>query len=642
MPEPQRFDDADALARQIVARTDGAPRVALPLGLGKPNTIVNALTRLALDDRAIRLSILTALTLERPVPSGALERRFLAPAMDRLFGRYPPLHYAEHLHRGTLPPNIQVGEFFLMAGRWRGVERVQRRYISANYTHALRVLLAHRPNVLAQLLAPGPRGIDGAGRAAHDGAPARVSLACNTDISVDLLDARRRGDAHFLFVGELNGELPYMPGVAERDAGEVDLLLDQGDGFELFSSPKRPVAATDHAIGLHVSRMVPDGGTLQIGIGAVGDAVAHALLLRHRDQAGWRALIDAGPFRAGGDALRDARCEGAFDEGLYAVTEMLVDGLLQLYCAGVLRREVDGVAIHAGFFVESRAFYRRLRELPPGQLAKIAMMPVSFTNALYGAEADKRGARIGARFVNSAMMATLDGAIVSDGLADGQVVSGVGGQFDFVAQALELQGARAIVTLPAVRDRHGRAASNIVWSYPHQTVPRHCRDIVVTEYGVADLRGRTDEETIAAMLSIADSRFQEALRADAVRAGKLSPEHRIADAHRDNTPQALRRWLDGARLDGRLPAYPFGSDFDAHERRLLPALSLLALASGSKPRLLALAWRGLRMPAPTPVEAALLARMGLEVARGVRERLLRALLRGAIAGSAEEARRVAR
>ncbi len=641
--EPVRFADADALARAIVERTDGAPRVALPLGLGKPVTIVNALTRIALADPTVRLSILTALTLERPVPTHDLERRFLAPAMDRLFGRYPPLLYAERLHRGDLPANIEVSEFFLMAGRWLGIERVQRRYISANYTHARAVVLAHRPNVLAQLLAVKPVRDDDADVPAPGPAPAfRASLACNTDISVDLLEARRAGDARFLFVGEANRELPFMPGAAECGAGEIDLLLDDGKGFELFSALKRPVAASDHAIGLHVSRTVPDGGTLQIGIGATGDAVAQALLLRHRDNDGWRAIVDRCPFGETPGAAPDPRCHGRFDEGLYAVTEMLVDGLLQLFQAGVVKREVDGVAIHAGFFLDARAFYRQLCELPPERLAKIAMMPVSFTNALYGDEAAKRRARVHARFVNNAMMATLDGAIVSDGLADGRVVSGVGGQFNFIAQAFELEGARAIVTLPAVRDSHGEVVSNIVWSYPHQTVPRHYRDLVATEYGVADLRGRTDEQTIAAMLEIADSRFQDELRAKAVRAGKLRADHRIAAAHRDNTPQAVRRWLDPSRLDGRLPTYPFGSDLDATERRLLPALERLAHARGSRRRLAALAWQGLRMAPATPRRRALLARMALDEPHGWRERLARAVLLAAIERSEADARFIER
>jgi hypothetical protein len=95
--------------------------------------------------------------------------------------------------------------------------------------------------------------------------------------------------------------------------------------------------------------------------------------------------------------------------------------------------------LHGAFFLGPKSFYRALREMPAEQLARIQMMPVSFTNQLYGDEEAKRRARVDARFVNTAMMATLMGGAISDGLENGQVVSGVGGQYNFVAQAFALQ-----------------------------------------------------------------------------------------------------------------------------------------------------------------------------------------------------------
>src|SRR5207248_11426112 len=150
---------------------------------------------------------------------------------------------------------------------------------------------------------------------------------------------------------------------------------------------------------------------------------------------------------------------------------------------------------------------RALRETPPEQIARIQMMPVSFTNELYGDEVAKRRARVDARFVNNAMMATLMGAAISDGLDNGQVVSGVGGQYNFVAQAFALEGARSLLALEATRRAGARAQSNILWNYGHETIPRHLRDIFVTEYGVADTRGKSDADVIAAMLALTCSRF---------------------------------------------------------------------------------------------------------------------------------------
>src|ERR1700743_3582371 len=147
--------------------------------------------------------------------------------------------------------------------------------------------------------------------------------------------------------------------------------------------------------------------------------------------------------------------------------------------------------------------------MAPSQIARIKMMPVSFTNELYRDEEQKRAARVDARFVNNAMMATLLGAAVSDGLGDGPVVSGVGGQYNFVAQAFALSGARSVLALDATRPGK-RTQSNIRWRYGHETIPRHLRDIFVTEYGIADVRGKSDGDVIAAMLAIADTRFQAA------------------------------------------------------------------------------------------------------------------------------------
>ena len=136
-----------------------------------------------------------------------------------------------------------------------------------------------------------------------------------------------------------------------------------------------------------------------------------------------------------------------------------------------------------------------------------------------------------ARFVNTTMMLTTLGAAVSDGLADGRVVSGVGGQYNFVTMAHALPGARSVLCARSTRRKDGKLGSNIVTSYGHTTIPRHLRDIAVTEYGIADLRGRTDAECVAAMLNIADSRFQDALLAEAKRANKIDAGYRVPEQH---------------------------------------------------------------------------------------------------------------
>ena len=545
----------------------------------------------------------------------------MEPAIERLFGGYPNCLCRGDACRQTA--GQYRGHGILRAGRAlaRKSKRSSRTTSRANYTHALRYIVDRQPNVVAQLLA---RNGDGA-----------FSLSSNTDITIDLLRARSGGEADFLFAGEINSELPYMPGTAECPAGEIDVLLDDpATDFALFSAVKRPVSLRDQAVGLHVSRLVPDGGTLQIGIGSIGDAIARALQLRHSDNDLYRSIVSACPFPAADHPRLENRFE-PFDIGLYSVSEMLVDGLLQLFETGILKRVVDGVAIHAGFFVESRDFYRRLREMVPERLSKIAMMPVSFTNELYGNEREKIAARKDARFVNNAMKTTLLGAAASDSDDRGRLVSGEGGQFNFVAQAFALPGARSVITINATRRSRGKLRSNIVWEHPYPTVPRHYRDIVVSEYGISDLRGRSDEDCVKSMLCIADSRFQRALADQAKAAGKLAADWVIPARFRHNTPERLALWLDRLRQDGVLAAFPFGTDFSQTEQRLLSALQLMDEYRNSPVRLAFLAWQGLGNRKATSAISQCLERMRLDQPKGIQERLLAVVLKGALRKSGD-------
>ena len=483
------FSDPEAIAEDIVRDVGTKLVVGLPLGLGKANHIVNALYARAAADRAINLTFFSALTLEKPKPTNLLERRFIAPVIDRLFGGYPDLAYAEALHAGALPPNIRVIEFFFLAGRWLHVPSAQQNYISANYTHAASYLLAAGLNVVTQLVA----------KRVVDGVP-RYSLSCNTDTTLDVLRARAaRRVRRSSWSARSIPNCRSCRALGDLPADEFSAVLDSpATDFPLFAPPSEPITDTKYAIGLHAAGLVRDGGTLAD---------------RHR--AG-RRRAGAGPDRppprqravscdheaafAGSGAVA-ALQTGPFDKGLYGVSEMLTEAFLGLIEAGILKREVDGIILHGAFFLGPKSFYRALREMTPDQIARIQMMPVSFTNELYGDEDNKRAARVDARFVNNAMMATLMGAAVSDGLDNGQVVSGVGGQYNFVAQAFALQGARSILALEATRQAGAKAQSNIRWSYGHETIPRHLRDIFVTEYGIADVRGKSDADVIAAMLA---------------------------------------------------------------------------------------------------------------------------------------------
>jgi hypothetical protein len=616
---PKLFSDPEAIAEDIIRDVGSNLVVGLPLGLGKANHIVNALYARASADRSINLTFFTALTLEKPKPSNLIERRFIAPVIERLFGDYPDLAYAEALHAGALPANVKVIEFFFLAGRWLHVPLAQQHYISANYTHASSYILARGMNVVAQLVAK--RVVDGM---------ARYSLSCNTDTTLDILRARGEGRASFKLIGQVNSELPFMPGEGDLPADEFSAVLDSPKtDFPLFAPPSEPITDTRYAIGLHAAGLVRDGGTLQIGIGQVGDALAQGLIVRHRDNGQFHEIMKRLSPAPEQLAALETR---SFEKGLYGVSEMLFEAFLALIDAGILKREVDGVVLHGAFFLGPKSFYSALREMTTSELARIQMMPVSFTNELYGGEEAKRRARVDARFVNSVMMATLMGAAVSDGLENGQVVSGVGGQYNFVAQSFALAGARSVLTLEASRQAGARPQSNIRWSYGHETIPRHLRDIVVTEYGVADIRGKSDADVIAAMLQVADSRFQDELARQAKDSGKLPKNFEIPAAYRDNHPERIANALKPAREAGLLPSFPFGSDFTDVEQRLIPALQLLQDAQGAPRRLPGLLWQGFTGH-PDAADKECLARLGLDRPATLAEHAYRALVSAALARS---------
>ncbi|MGN8197226.1 acetyl-CoA hydrolase/transferase C-terminal domain-containing protein [Salinisphaera sp. RV14] len=702
---PERFTDAEALVDWLIGRVGRRLCVGAPLGLGKAATLMNALYRRACADPAIDLTFITALSLDVPEPSGDLERRLMGPIVERVFGDYPGLDYLRDLKRGALPANVTVSEFFFQPGAMLGNTYAQRHYRSVNYTHAARDLLDAGVNVLMQMVAPGIRDDE-------------ISLSCNTDVTLDLMpvvERMREAGTAPLIVGQVNRRLPTMTRSALVSSRRMDALFEgPAADFKPFGAPAAPVPDADYAIAARVAALVADGGTLQIGIGSLSDAIAYCLALRHNDNARFRRLIGRMPATAAEHVLVDRHAgRGVFERGLYGCTEMLVDAYLQLHRAGVIKRAVyddltvqtllnagaideavgprtltalqdagaidgqlsaDDVAylksigvfhagvvwldrhlsagdheppiaanladrdarseiearclgthlagatlVHGGFFLGPNDFYQRLRDLDADTRERFHMTSVGEINQLYGHEALKRAQRTDARFINTALKASLDGAVASDGLESGQVLSGVGGQYNFVAQAHELAGARSIVCVRAVRSGASGPESNIVARYGYNTIPRHLRDIVATEYGVADLRGKTDEDVAIALIEIADARFQDELRAAAVAAGKLSPRYRIPAAARANMPAAVHDWLAPDRREGGFPQYPYGCDFTDIERALIGALR--SLRSAPPARLVAVVARNApRLGRAHAAAVPYLERMDLDRPRDWRER----------------------
>jgi acyl-CoA hydrolase len=562
-----RTSEPAACVEQILRRVGPRLRVATPLGLGKPVRLLNALYQRAKADPGVELHIFTALTLQRPQGRSELEQRLLGPFVERVFGDCPDLDYELDRVAGRLPPNVRVFEFYFPAGKLTRNAAAQRDYINSNYTHVVRDLLQRDPNVIVQMVASG-----------RDEAPGLLSLSCNADLTLDLLDAFAAlpgSGADRMVIGQVNDELPFMYGDAVLAESRFDVLLEgPGCNHRLFPTPRMRVSDAELAIGLWASALVPDGGTLQIGIGGVGDAIAYALCLRQRENATYlRALAGLDVARAQGCIERFGQT-AVFEQGLFGATEMLVDGFMHLHRAGILKRAAGGdgpdadAVVHAGFFLGPSDFYRWLRELPVEERRRIHMKSVTRVNQLYGDEVLRRQQRRDARFVNTGLMLTLLGAAVSDGLEDGSVISGVGGQYNFVAMAHELPGARSVLQFRSTRGSGPGLSSNLQFSYGHATIPRHLRDVVVTEYGCADLRGKSDEEVLQAVLNLADSRFQPELLEAAKRSGKLAADYAIPAPFRDNLPERYEQPLATLRSEGWFEPFPFGTEL-THEEQVL-------------------------------------------------------------------------
>ena len=698
------IDSLDAAVDHVLDRVAGDIVLGIPLGVGKPNPFVNALYRRIKANPARRLCIVTALSLEKPVGHSDLERHFLEPLVNRVFADYPDLAYVKDSRAGTLPPNIEVREFFMKTGDYLDNAPAQLGYISTNYTFVARDMAVQGMNVIAQAVA------------ARDTAQGlRLSLSSNPDVTVEVVNRMHADGQPLLAIGVINRQMPFMPNGAEVGPDFFDVVVtDPAATHAVFAPPNNKVSAADYAIGLHASSLVVDGGTLQIGIGSLGDAIGQALIVRDRHAAEYRAILESlCPTGLQGREL------GRFDTGLYGCSEMFVNGFLKLIEAGIIRREVyadaalqralnDGVIkdetvtpdtlralldvrrIHSpvgaddlaflqrfgvlrpevtlegeelvfegtrcgnrlreqacfdcvstsmlgsrltggifmtgGFFLGPRDFYERLRTMPAQELAKIDMTRIDFINQLYGDGELKRAQRRKARFMNTTMIVTLLGAAASDALESGQVVSGVGGQYNFVAMSHALPDARLLMMLRATHDNKDGLKSSILWSYGHVTIPRHLRDVVVTEYGIAELRGQSDGEVVKRLIAVADSRFQDELVKQAKAHGKLEAGYSVPECYRQNLPEVLEAKLLSWAQAGLLPDFPFGTDLTDDELQMVRAMKKLKHAGNHPAQLLSMAvkslWEGKEAP------RAYLERLGLADAHSFKDLLMRRLFAG--------------
>ena len=646
----EHLTDLDAAVDWLLQRVDGPLRIGAPLALGKPHRLLNALYARVENDASRPLQLYTALSLNPPRGGAGLEARFMTPFAERHFGEdFPRLAYADAMVRDQLPAHVQVEEFYMQSGALLNSSQAQRSYTSLNYTHAADAVAQRAPHAIVQKVA----------MRAND---RRLSLSCNNDITQDTLDAMvARGLPRPLMIAEIDPQLPYLAGSATVDVSFFDLVITPPGPYPaLFGLPRQPVSDADYAIGLYASTLVRDGGTLQIGIGTLADALSHALVLRHTDNARYRQILQAlDPGLASHPTVLECGGLEPFEIGLYGCSEMLNEGFRRLVQTGVIRRKVhddlallqriengtawttdyatleaEGEYLHGAFYLGSPAFYQWLRDLPDEERSAIGMRRISEINQLYGGdETLERMQRRDARFFNSCMMATALGAAVSDALEDGRVVSGVGGQYNFVAMAHALPGARSALIFRATREDKGTLQSNVRWNYGHTTIPRHLRDLYINEYGIADLRNMTDEDCVIAMAAITDAQFQAALLDKAKASKKLAAGFTPSGDGQRNTAAVVSAALAPFRQSGLLPDYPLGSDFTEVEQHLVKALGWLKQNTQTPMAKLRTVLSAVTQPAGDG-DQAYLQRMGLEAPNTFGERIEARLVRLGLARTA--------
>jgi 4-hydroxybutyrate CoA-transferase len=301
--------------------------------------------------------------------------------------------------------------------------------------------------------------------------PPDASGFCSLGISVDC--AKPAAEAARLVIAQVNPAMPRTHGDAFLHVSQIDHVVAVED--PLIEIQRRPADAVALRIGQHVASLIEDGSTLQMGIGAIPDGVLAAL-------AGHRHL------------------------GVH--TEMFTDGLLGLIERGV----VDSSAktyhpgkVVAAFIMGSRRLYDFVDDNP-----MIEMHPVSFTNdPIVIARNDRMVA------INSALEVDLTGQVCADSIGH-LLYSGIGGQTDFIRGAARSRGGKPIIALPSTA--RGGTVSRIVWELqPGAGVVTSRGDVqyVVTEYGIADLRGKTVRDRARALIDVAHPRFRDDLTARA-------------------------------------------------------------------------------------------------------------------------------
>jgi 4-hydroxybutyrate CoA-transferase len=289
---------------------------------------------------------------------------------------------------------------------------------------------------------------------------------CTLGTSVDV--ARAAVDTASLVIAQINPHMPRVHGDGFVHVSQIHHAVEIDEPLPEFPSPA--LSETELAIGRNVASLVEDGATLQVGIGSIPDAVLAAL-------GGHRHL------------------------GIH--TEMWSDGMLPLLQSGAVdnsRKHSHPGKTVSGFVMGTRRLYDYIHDNP-----SVVQLDIGYVNKVAIAARQPRLTAI-----NSAVEVDLTGQVCADSVGT-RIISGVGGQMDFIRAASLSEGGKPIIALPSRTARgDARIVSTLRVGAGVVTTRAHVH-YVVTEYGVADLYGRTLGERAAALTAIAHPDDREAL-----------------------------------------------------------------------------------------------------------------------------------
>jgi len=270
-----------------------------------------------------------------------------------------------------------------------------------------------------------------------------------------------------IVIAEVNEHMPRTLGDSFIHFSKLDYIVPVD--YKLPELPMGKATPLQEAIGRHIAALIPDGATLQMGIGGIPDGV-----LRH---------------------LRDKK-----DLGIH--TELFSDGVVELVEAGIITNEKKTLhpgKIVAGFLLGTQRLYDFAHDNPI-----VELHPSEYVNDPFViAQNDNMVA------INSAIEVDLTGQVCADSIGS-RFYSGVGGQLDFIRGAARSKGGKPIIALPSTAKGSSRIVAQLK---PGAGVTTTRNDVhyVVTEYGVADLYGRTIRQRVRALIDIAHPDFREEL-----------------------------------------------------------------------------------------------------------------------------------